>query len=1037
MFQAIVNFSLRQRVFVLVITAVLVVWGALIARDMPIELLPETRAPSVIITAEAGTLAAEEVEQLVTMPIEAVMNGMAGVTGVRSSSNAAVSFVEVMFAYGTDPYRNRQLVAEKLTLARERLPEGVVPQLAPPATATGAIMIMGVTGGEDPMKLREYADWVLRPRLLSVEGVSEVLEVGGEVRTFRFTPNPAMMEYMGITLADVERTLQAFGGNTSGGFADVHGTEFAIRNIGRTSSLDDMRSLVVSYREGVPVLLGQVGEVAFAAKVKRGDGTFNGKPAVDIQIIRQPTANTVAVAEKIKAVLEEMQNSAPPGIVLGQLSYNQADMIKEAISNLGHLLRDGVVVVALVLILFLASLRPTLISLVAIPVSLVVTVIVFHLMDLTINNMTLGGIAIGLGQLVDNSVVNVENMLRRLGENRKLPRPESPLKVIGRASGEVRSGIVYATVIVMIVFIPLLAMPGQPGRMFAPMMIAYMVAMLASLVVSITLTPALASYAFPRMRALDGEHGGRFANWLKRRNEKALTWVLDRPRSTTAMAFLAVVSAAATVPFMPRSFLPEFNEGNVYVGLLLDPSLSITKSFKIGHMAEQILMTIPEVKAISRRSGRFDLDVDVDPVNDNEMPLRIRLDQGRTLRELQTDIRTRLSIFAADLDVSQFLIQRLESQDNMVRGEIVLKLFGPDLPTLRTLAAGFHDQMAHVKGMTDVVLEQQTYSPQARIAIDYGRAKLFGITPAQITDILAGFSNGRTVSQVIENGRRFDVTLRLADEDRTPDALARLRIDTPAGLIPLSSFATLTSTYGPSRILREDGVRRIAVMANLDGSQDTARVVQQVRDIVAKTALPVGYRAALQGDFRLGEQGRRVLSVLGPVAIALIFVVLQQRFRSTVLSLIIMGTIPLALVGSVTAIWIAGLDLNLAAIIGFIAVTGVAVRNSLLKVSHFINLHLHEDMPAGRELVLRGSSERLMPVLMTALAAGAALVPLLWSSDVAGAEILHPVAVTIFGGLISSTLLDTFTTPMLFEQFGVQALDKMIATHARLAHETF
>lgn len=1037
MFQAIVTFSLRQRVFVLAVTAVLVGWGTLVARDMPIELLPETRPPSVIITAEASSLAAEEVEQLVTMPMEAVMTGMAGVTGVRSSSNPAVSFLQVMFAFGTDPYRNRQLVAEKLALVRERLPDGVEPMLAPLSSAAGAIMVMGVTGGETPMKLREYVDWVLRPRLLSVEGVSEVLVVGGEVRTFRFTPNPSMMEYMGITLAAVERTLQAFGSNTSGGFAEVHGTEFAIRNIGRTASLDDMRSLVVSYREGVPVLLGQIGEVTFAPKVKRGDASFDGKPAVNIQIIRQPVANTVAVAEKLQAVLADMQKTAPAGIQVGQISYNQADMIKEAIGNVAHLLRDAVAVVAVALVLFLASLRPTLVSLISIPISLVVTVVVFHLLGLTINNMTLGGIAIGLGQLVDDSVVNVENILRRLGENRKLPRPEPAVKVIARASYEVRSGIVYATVIVLIVFIPLLAMPGPQGRMFAPMTMAYIISILASLVVSITVTPALASYLFPRMNALDGEHGGRFARWLKRRNEAALVWVLDRPRSTATLAILAVAAAMATVPFMPRSFLPAFNEGNVYVGLVLDPSLSITESFRIGHMAEQILMTIPEVKAISRRSGRFDMDVDIDPVNDNEMPLLIKLDQGRSLRELQADIRSRLSIFAGDLDVNQFLMQRMESQDNMVRGDVVLKLYGPDLATLRTLAAGLRDQIVHVKGMTDVVVEQQTYAPQARIAVDYGRAKLFGITPAQITGILAGFSNGKTVSQVIENGRRFDVTLRLADEDRTPDALSRLRIDTPAGLIPLSSFATLTSTYGPSRILRENGVRRIAIMANLDGTQDTAKVVQQIRDIIDKTALPVGYVTDLQGDFRLGEQGRRVLAVLGPVAIALIFVVLQQRFRSTVLSLIIMGNIPLALVGSVIGIWWAGLDLNLPAIVGCIAVAGVAVRNSLLKVSHFINLHLHEDMPAGRELVVRGSGERLMPVLMTALAAGAALVPLLWSSDVAGAEILHPLAVTIFGGLISSTLLDTFTTPMLFEQFGIRALDKMIATHARLAHETF
>jgi HME family heavy-metal exporter len=922
-------------------------------------------------------------------------------------------------------------------MVRERLPEGVVPLLAPESTATGTIMNMGVTGGASPMALREYVDWVLRPRLLAVEGVSEVLLIGGEVRTFRFTPNPMLMEQMGVTLADVERTLAAFGGNISGGLSDVASGEFAIRNIGRGGSLDDMRSLVVTYRDGMPVLLGQVGEASFAPRVKRGDGTFNGKPSVNIQIVRQPAANTVAVVDRITELLDEMQRSAPAGVKLGLIAYNQADTIRDAIDNIGHLLGDAVIIVAAVLLVLLANLRLTAISMLAIPVSLLVSAIVFHLMGLTINTMTLGGIAIGLGELVDDSVVDVENILRRLGENQRRERPEPVMKVIARASQEVRSGTVYATLIILLVFIPLLAMPGQPGRLFAPLAIAYIVSILASLAVSVTVTPALASCLFPGMKGLDQDHGGRLWRWLRRRNEIALGWVLDRPRFTLALAVVAVAVSAASVPFLPRSFLPQFNEGNLYVGLLLNPGLSMSESSKIGHMAEQILMQIPEVKAVSRRSGRYDRDTDIDPLKQNEMPLRIKLDQGRSLRELIADIRHRLAIFDGDLDVSQFLLHRLESQDNMVRGDVVAKLFGPDLPTLRTLANGLYVQMAHVKGLADVAQEQQTYAPQARIAIDYGRAQLFGVTPAQIADILEGFSTGRTVSQVTENARRFDVTLRLADEDRTPDALARLQIDTPAGPIPLASFATLTSTYGPCSILRENGLRRIAVMANIEGGADTTRVVAQLRDIIARADLPAGYHVELTGDFRLGEQARRVLSVLGPVAVVLIFVVLQQRFRSTVLSLIIMGNIPLALVGSVAALWIAGLDLNVAAIIGFIAVTGVAVRNSLLKVSHFINLHLHEGMAAGRDLVLRGSNERLMPVLMTACAAGAALVPLLFAADVAGAEILHPVAVAIFGGLISSTLLDTFTTPVLFERFGIGALDKMLATHARLAHETF
>ena len=1037
MFQAIVGFSLRHRIFVLIAAAVLVAWGAIVARDMPIDMFPEIRQPSVIVTAEAAGLGAEEMEHLVTMPIEMALSGMPGVASVRSRSANAVNYVQVLFNWGTDPYRNRQVVTERLQLVREQLPDGIVPVMAPMSAATGLVMHMGVTGGASPMALREYVDWVLRPRLLSAEGVSQVFPIGGEVRTYRFTPNPVMMQQMNVTLEDVERTLKAFGTNSTGGFADVHGTEYTIRNIGNTNNLDDMRNLVVTYREGVAILLGQIGEVAFAPRVKRGDGAFNGIPSVNLEVVKQPQANTVQVANRIMALLGEMQKNAPPGIKLGQISYSQADMIKEAIGNVGHILRDAAVIVAVVLIVFLGNMRPTVISLLAIPVSLVVSALVFHLMGATLNTMTLGGIAIGLGQLVDDSVVDVENILRRLGENRKLTQPEPVMKVIARASQEVRSGIVYATVIVLLVFIPLFAMPGQQGRMFGPLATAYIVSIFTSLVVSITVTPALASYLFPRMKSLQLEHGGRFARWLKRRNERALRWVLDHGRIVLIVAGIAVLSAAASVPFLPRSFLPVFNEGNIYVTLLLNPDIALSESFRVGHMAEQILMQVPEVKAMSRRSGRYEADSDIDPVNDNEMPLKIKLDHGRRLHEVMDDIRNRMSIFSGDLNVTQFLIERMQSEDQGVKGDIVFKIYGPDLPTLRTLAMHMRDDFSHVSGLVDLVVEQQTYSPQARVAIDYSRAKLFGITPAQITQVLASFSNGRDVSQVIENGRRFDVVMRLDDADRTPEALRLLRIDTPSGPVPISSFANVTITSGPSNILHEDSVRRIAVMANLDGKQDTAKVVAQLREIIAKSTLPVGYRSSLEGDFRQGEEGRLMLSILTPVAILLIFTVLQQRFRSMVLCMIIMGNIPLALVGSVAALWITGMDLNLAAMIGFIAVTGVAVRNSLLKVSHFINLHLHEGMPVGRALVLRGSGERLIPVLMTAIAAGAALVPLLFASDIAGTEILHPVAVAIFGGLISSTLLDTFTTPLLFQMFGERALSRVIAGNAQLAYDTF
>ena len=1038
MFQAIVTFSLRHRVFVLIAAAVLVGWGAYIARDMPIDLLPEIRQPSVIINADVPGLGAEEMEHLVTIPTEMALSGMPGVVSVRSRSTNGSNYIQVLFQWGTDPYRNRQLVTERLALVQPQLPDGVVPIMAPLSAATGLIMHMGVTGGESAMALREYIDWVLRPRLMASPGVSQIFVIGGEVRTYRFTPNPVLMRQMNITLDQVEKALKAFGTNTAGGFSDTHGTEYTIRNIGKPANLDDMRNVVVAYQFGVPVMLSQIGDIAFVPKVKRGDGAFNGVPSVNLEIVKQPQANTVEVADRVSALLDEMQKTAPPGIKLGQISYNQADMIKDAIGNVGHILRDAVIIVTFVLIVFLASLRPTIISLLAIPISLVVSVIAFHLMGATLNTMTLGGIAIAIGELVDDSVVDVENILRRLGENRKRPDSEPVMRVIARASQEVRSGIVYATVIILLVFVPLFAMPGIQGRMFGPLATAYIVSIFASLVVSVTVTPALASYLLPHMKSLQGEHGGLFARWLKRRNERALNWVLNNGRIVLSVAALAVLVAAASVPYLPRSFLPEFNEGNIYVTLLMNPDTSLPEAYHVGHLAEQILMQEPEVKAISRRTGHYENDSDIDPVQDNEMPMKIKLDHGRTLHELMDDIRNKMSIFSGDLNVSQFLRERMQSEDQGIYGDIVFKIYGPDLGTLRTLAMHMRDEFRwNTKGLDDLIVEQQTFSPQVRIAVDYDRAKLFGITPAQITDVLQSMSNGRTVSQVIENGRRFDVVLRLGDEDRTPDALGQLYVDTPSGPVPVSSFAKVSITSGPSNIVHEDGVRRIAVMANFNPAYDQAQVVQTLRQLISQMHLPIGYRTSLQGDFREGERGRMMLSILTPISILLIFTVLQQRFRSWVLCLIIMGNIPLALVGAVADVWIAHMDLNLAAMIGFIAVTGVATRNSLLKVSHFINLHLHEGMPIGRALVMRGSAERLMPVLMTALAAGLALVPLLLASDIAGTEILHPVAIAIFGGLISSTLLDTFTTPLLFLMFGERALTRVIAANAQLAYDTF
>ena len=1044
MFRAIVGFSLRHRVFVLLAAAGLIGWGAVLAPAMPIDLLPELRPPAVVIVTEAASLATEEVEQLVTAPLEQALAGASGVAKIRSASSAALSVVTVQFDWGSDPYRNRQMVGERLAVARDRLPQGISPQLTPMSGSAGLVMLTGVAltrvaGDGDAMETRAFVDWVLRPRLLALPGVAQVYPVGGEVRSFRFSPDLVAMQLLGVTLTQVEQALAAFGANSSGGFVDLDGAELPIRAIGRSASLESMANLVVAWREATPVLLRQVGAVAFAGKPKRGDGAFDGKPSVNLAILKQPQANTVRVSDGVRAVLAELQPAAPPGVRLAAIAYDQADMVRESIGNVGDMLRDGAIIVAIVLILFLGNLRSAAVSLLAIPVSLVVTLIVFHLIGASINTMTLGGIAIALGELVDDSVVDVENILRRLGENRRRSSPLPVLAVIARASQEVRSGIVTATVIILLVFVPLFAMPGQPGRMFAPLALAYVVSIFASLIVSVTLTPVLASYLFPRMRGLDGGHGGA-AGWLRRRNERVLRLALDHKTPVLAGAAAMVALAAASLPGLPRSFLPEFNEGNVYVTMLLHPGLSLAESYRIGHLAEQVVMQVPEVAAVSRRAGRNEMDEDGDPVNANEMALRLAprpaSGGGRDRHAVMEDIRRRLAVFAADTEVTQILTSRMQAADNGVRGAIVLKIFGEDLGALRGVAARFRAAFAAVPGLRDLRVEQQAPTRQLRITVDYARARLFGVTPASVTAALEGLANGHKVSEVIDRGRRFDVVLRLDDAARAPEALSLLRLDTPSGAVPLSSFATVATASGPNQILREGGVRRIAVMANTDGA-DVGGAVARMRDIIAATGLPGGVTTSLEGNFRQSEEGRIVMSVLTPLSILLIFVVLHQRFGSVALCLVVMGNIPLALVGSVAALWIGGQDLSLAAMIGFISVIGVAVRNSLLKVNHFLNLAVHEGMAPGRALVLRGSAERLVPVLMTALAAGLALVPLLAASDRAGTEILHPVAVAVFGGLISSTLLDIYTTPILFELFGQREMTRLLDTDRALALETF
>ena len=1020
MFDFLVKLSLRNRLFVLIGAAILVVYGSMSLKEIPVDVFPDLNKPTIILLTEAQGLATEEVELLVTFPIETSMNGMPGVTRVRSVSTVGLSIVFVEFDWGTDIYLNRQQVTERLTLVREQLPEDISPQMAPISSIMGEIMLIAVSSEtESPMRLRELADWVVRPRLLTVPGVSQVIPIGGEVRQYRVTPNIPVMDSLDIKHEELASALRQFGVNTGGGYVDQAGREFLIRNIGRTARLEDLRNLIVAFREGQPIPLHHVASVDFAPRLKRGDAGFMGNAAVILSVQKQPGADTVKLTREIETALDDMARVVPAEVRLKDILFKQSNFIEASIGNVERVLVEALIVVAIVLFLFLFNWRTTLISLTAIPISILITALVFKYFGLSINTMTLGGLAIAIGELVDDAVVGVENVFRRLRMNREAGEPQTPLAVVAAASTEVRSGIIYATVIIVLVFVPLFALSGIEGRLFAPLGIAYIVSILASLVTSITVTPVLCYYLLPRMKRLS-ERDNFIVRSLKRGNKRLLDWAFQRPYFVYLSAGIAVVLAAASVPMLPRSFLPPFNEGTLTINILLNPGISLAESSRIGADAERLILQVPEVKTVGRRTGRAELDEHAEGVHYGEIDVDLHPSE-REREEILADIRGRLAVLPVSVNVGQPISHRLDHMLSGVRAQIALKVYGDDLDTLRTVAEGLRERLSTIPGLVDLQLEKQVRIPQLQVNVDYQRAALYGVTPTQVTEAVQALSNGRVVSQIIDESRRFDVALRLDDADRTRAGLAKVIIETPLGHVPLRTIADVVETDGPNQVLRENGRRRIVVLANSDGT-DMAELVAAIRGEVAGLQLPTGYFTSLEGTFQAQEEASRLIAVLSLVSLSMIFVVLHSRYKSSVLALIIMGNVPLALIGSVTALWIAGQPLSVATMIGFITLTGISARNGILKISHYINLALYEGETFGTKLIVRGSLERLTPVLMTALSAGFALVPLMIGADAPGKEILHPVAITIFGGLISATLLDTLLTPLLFHHFGEDPL---------------
>lgn len=1038
MLDAVIRNALRFRLLTIVMAVVVLVYGGITLWQLPIDVFPDLNRPRVTILTEAPGLAPEEVETLVTFPLESVLNGATGVQAVRSSSGIGLSVIYVEFAWGTDIYIDRQIVTEKIAVALDRIPKGIRPQLAPISSIMGQVMHVGMgseNGQTSPMEVRTLADWVVRQRLLTIPGVAQVVTMGGGRKQFQVLVDPERLLEFGVTLEDVERAVQASNSNATGGYLNQGDNELLVRSIGRIQSLSDLESIVVKTGASRPVVLAQVARVAEAAQVKRGDAAVNGKPAVILVISKQPGADTRSLTDAVTKALDDLRGSLPADIQINPELYQQKTFIDLSIQNVIEALRDGGILVVIVLFLFLLNFRATFITLTAIPLSIVITGLVFKWLGMSINTMTLGGLAVAIGELVDDAIVDVENIFRRLRENAVAGHPKSALRVVYEASSEVRNSIVFSTILVVLVFVPLFALGGMEGKLFTPLGIAYIVSILASLLVSLTVTPVLSYWLLPNAKFMEHEKDGLVLRSLKALAGLAIRVSVRHPAPILAAVAAAVVVSVVVVMGLGRDFLPPFNEGCVQVNVLLPPGTSLEASNRIAGMVDERIGRVSGVANFSRRTGRGELDEHAEGVNASEIIVSFDPKAGRSREEVLEELREELTqVPGVVIAVEQPLSHLISHMLSGIKAQVGIKLYGDDLGELRRTADRMKAAIADVPGVKDLMVEQQVEIPQLQIRLRRDKLMQYGLTADAVNAFIETAMNGRTVSEVVDGQRKFDLVVRLDEPHRIDvELLRRLSINLPmGGRVPLATVADIAEGSGPNTINRENVRRRIVIQCNTAG-RDLVGVVSDIQARLApiQAALPTGSFVEYGGQFESQQQATRMIGMLSLVSLAGMFFALYTLFGSTNLSLQVLAALPMAAIGSVAALVITQQSLTVASMVGFISLSGIASRNGILLIAHYLHLVRHEGEGFTPEMMERAGKERVAPMLMTALTAGIALVPLVLAAGEPGKEILYPVATVILGGLVSSTLLDFFVHPALFWCFGRGQAEKAMAENAQ------